>query len=588
MQNRIHKMWALIFLGSFAVSHMAAAATPHPTTTAIKHVIVIIGENHSFDSLFATYVPVEGESVNNLMSEKIIKYDGTPGANYKKAAQMSAVVKGSYDMAPAQKSLLTHLPPPYTGMAFGQRWPANVKDSRFPEKMANGPFQITKYVPYAYGSSGNPVHRFFQMWQQYDHGLNDLYVWTGTTVGVGADNAAPAPKPGATLQGGEAMGYYNMLQGDAPVFRYLADQYAMSDNYHQAVMGGTGANFLAIATGGYAGFYTKHGKPATPPAYQIENPDPLKGTNNFFTRDGYAGGSYVKCADKLEPGVAPILTYLNSLDYKPFNDGNCEADTYYLVNNYTLAYMPDGTPRKVGKKSHILPPQRVRTIADLLSDNGIGWAWYTGGRNGGHFNPTEYCDICDPLVGFSSIMTSDKKNNLKGIDQFYQAVKSDSLPPVSFITPYESESGHPADSTMTAYETFLSNIINGVMTNKELWKSTAIIVTTDEGGGYYDSGYIQPIDFFGDGPRIPMLVVSPYAKHGHVNHDYADHASLAKFIERNWKIETISSHSRDNLPNPIVAKDKPYRPRNAPAIGDLMSMFDFTTYRENLPVVPHY
>jgi phospholipase C len=80
---------------------------------------------------------------------------------------------------------------------------------------------------------------------------------------------------------------------------------------------------------------------------------------------------------------------------------------------------------------------------------------------------------------------------------------------------------------------------------------TALFITFDEGGGYYDSGFIQPIDFFGDGPRVPLVVVSPYSKGGHVAHSYADHVSILKFIERNWRLEPLSARSRDNLPNPF-------------------------------------
>jgi len=567
--------------------HLAVAAEL-PTATPIKHVIVIIGENHSFDNLFATYVPVQGQKIHNLLSQGIIKYDGTPGPNYRKAAQMRATVSGKYSISPGDKHPYIFLPRPNTGMAFGQRRPADSADQRFPPLLPNGPFQITKYVPYAYGSSGSPVHRFFQMWQQYDRGLNDLFVWTGVTVGIGPDNRSPAPTSSNSQQGSESMGYYNMLQGDAPTFRYLADHFAISDNYHQPVMGGTGANFLAIATGGYAAFYNKHGQPTVPPANQIENPNPASGTNNFYKKDGYRGGSYVKCADTSEPGVKPIHDYLRSLDYHVFNGGNCGKDTYYLVNNYTLGYTPSGKPRKLGKDQFTLPPQYGRTFADLLSDNGIGWKWYTGGRNGESFNPTEYCGICDPLVAFKSIMTTDKKKNLQGINAFFRAVRTGTLPPVSFITPYESESGHPSDSTLTAYEKLLTNIINQVVVNKKLWPSTAIFITTDEGGGFYDSGYIQPIDFFGDGTRIPLLAISPYARHGHVDHNYADHASLIKFIEHNWHLKTISRFSRDNLPNPVASKSKPYQPVNRPAIGDLMSLFNFSHYRKDLPVVPNF
>ena len=108
-----------------------------------------------------------------------------------------------------------------------------------------------------------------------------------------------------------------------------------------------------------------------------------------------------------------------------------------------------------------------------------------------------------------------------------------------------------------------------------MWKSTAVFITVDEGGGYWDSGYIQPLDFFGDGVRIPLIVVSPYSRGGHVNHSYADHVSILKFIEKNWGLPPISGRSRDNLPNPVQESDNPYVPTNGPAIGDLIDIFRF-------------
>ena len=85
----------------------------------------------------------------------------------------------------------------------------------------------------------------------------------------------------------------------------------------------------------------------------------------------------------------------------------------------------------------------------------------------------------------------------------------------------------------------------------------------------------QPLTFFGDGPRVPMMVVSPYARRGYVDHTYYDHVSILKFIERNWGLQPLSTRSRDNLPNPVVDKANPYVPLNMPAIGDLMEMFHF-------------
>jgi Phosphoesterase family len=76
-----------------------------------------------------------------------------------------------------------------------------------------------------------------------------------------------------------------------------------------------------------------------------------------------------------------------------------------------------------------------------------------------------------------------------------------------------------------------------------LFKSTAFFVTFDEGGGYWDSGFFQPIDFFGDGPRIPFIAVSKYSRGGKIVHSYGDHASVVKFIERNWHLQPLTQRT---------------------------------------------
>ena len=87
---------------------------------------------------------------------------------------------------------------------------------------------------------------------------------------------------------------------------------------------------------------------------------------------------------------------------------------------------------------------------------------------------------------------------------------------------------------------------------------------------------MQPLDFFGDGTRIPLITVSPHATGGHVSHHYADHVSILKFVERNWGLPPITGRSRDNLPNPIA--DRAATPGfrvNGPSIDDLVDQFDF-------------
>ena len=172
-------------------------------------------------------------------------------------------------------------------------------------------------------------------------------------------------------------------------------------------------------------------------------------------------------------------------------------------------------------------------------------------------------------------MTTSLRQNLVDLEQFYSDVAANQLPVVTFLKPDVLVDGHPGTSTPALFEAFVRKIVNSVRANNQLWSDTAILITFDESGGLYDSGYIQPIDFFGDGPRIQMIVVSPYSQGGNITHSYTDHVSILKFIERNWHVGTISNRSRDNLPNPIAAPSNPYVPINSPAIGDLMDMFNF-------------
>jgi phospholipase C len=169
---------------------------------------------------------------------------------------------------------------------------------------------------------------------------------------------------------------------------------------------------------------------------------------------------------------------------------------------------------------------------------------------------------------------SVRTSALKDTVDLYAEIKNGTLPAASFVKPSGLLDGHPASSKLNLFEGFTKKIVDAVKSNPELWKETAIFVTFDEGGGYYDSGYVQPLDFFGDGTRIPLMVVSPYTKPGHISHDYSDHVSILKFIEHNWYLSPITDRSRDNLPNPKYCENK-YAPTNTPAIGDLMDLFDF-------------
>jgi phospholipase C len=577
-----------------ATSPAVRAQDDGATATPIKHVIIIVGENHSFDNIFGTYQPRRGQTISNLLAKGIVNADGTPGPNFELARQRIGIDKGEYRAATPSSGEYATLPQPYTTYAIGQ--PPGVPDTRFPADLPNGPFQISKYVPYpAY--TGDPVHRFFQMWQDVDGGLHDKFVWVEATIGTGS-NGTPPPAGGFNpREGAISMGFYNMNpftdaagvahDGDAAIFKSLADTYAISDNYHQAVMGGTGANFQAIVSGD-AAFFTDpvalDGSPAVPFANQIENPDPLAGTNNYYTQDGYGGGSYVNCSDPSAPGVRAVRAQLLA---QGVTRSNCASGYYYLLNNYAMYWNQSSSnpPHVIDSTHFTLPPQSNTTIADVMTRHGVSWKYYSGDRgsdsslgsiDGIPLSFHSYCGICDPLTGYISIMTNPtEEGRLQNYQAFLSDVQSATLPSVSFVRPFEELAGHPADSTSSLYEAFVQDLIGKVKANPRLWASTAIFITVDEGGGYYDSGYIQALDFFGDGTRIPLIAVSPYARPGYVDHTYYDHVSLLKFIEANWHLPPISARSRDNLPNPVAHPADPYRPVNGPAIGDLMNLFNF-------------
>jgi acid phosphatase len=573
--------------GTASARTISAAIATAPTSTPIKHVIVIIGENHSFDNVFATYQPPTGQHIQNLLSEGIVAKNGTPGPNVSKAKQLTASDTKTYSPTPKITGAYKTLPQPnttsVTSGCSGQ--PMNSPDNRFPTNLPNAPYQITKYVPYFddhleykggcefYGAYvGDPLHRFYQMTQQTLGYQAMLNTWVANTAGD--DNGAIPPAP--IYQGAVQMGYYNMAAGDAPILRNLAQHYAISDNYHQAVQGGTGANHIALGTGFAASYQNASGQATAPPPGEIENPNPKPGTNNNYSQDGYGsstkpntGGSYSECADPTQPGVGPIDNYLAALPYKTLK--NCQAGRYYLLNNYNAGYNIDGT---VNTAPYTVPPQKSDyvTIGDSLSAHGISWGYYGEGYSNGTVS-SAYCGICDPMQYSASIMTNPslRKNVQHGLDDFISQATNGTLPSVTFLKPGDDD-GHPGYSTLAAFENFTARAIAAVQNNPAEWKSTAIFVTFDESGGYYDSGCIQPVSFFGDGPRVPMIVVSPYARPGVVDHTYDDHVSILKFIEANWKLHPLTSYSEDNLPN---ATPQAYVPADRPAIGNLMTLFDF-------------
>ncbi len=627
------------------------------TESPIRHVIILIGENRGTDHTFGVYKPKGArQTISNLLSKGIVNENGSPGPNFSLAQQFLVAPQplyyvGAPDADKAPYGSTGQMPQPNTngapvaqsetGAPFVPAFlaglaamdpspdfnaitdtilttgftglPADTLDTRIPGAGAlpNGPFVLQGANITDDDYTGDMTHRFYQAWQQSDCSvanaskanpagcLNDLFPFVMATYDL-SDNVAPAVQH--NFSEGNEMGFYDAEQEQASTLKTLADRFSLSDNFHQSFQGGTGANHFMLGTGD-AGFWSDgNGNPITPPASQIANPNPVSGTTNKYTADN----NFTNCSDFSQPGVAPIVTYLEALPYRA--EPNCAQAHYYMLDNTNPGFFPNGFQAPSPSTQNMIPASPVRTIGDALNEKNISWAYFGGSYNDAvvlsneavasgtaatlnsstalaeaaiadpaHSLGVSYCQICNPFQYSASIMgnPAQRAAHIKDTVDLLADIRGNTLPSVSFGKPDGLLDGHPSSSKIDLFEAYVQQVLDALEANPKLKAETAVFVTWDEAGGYWDSGFIQPIDYFGDGPRIPLLVLSPYSTGGKVNHTYADHVSLLKFIERNWRLTALTDRSRDNLPNPRMRGDQPYVPANMPALSDLFDMFDF-------------
>jgi phospholipase C len=657
-------LFALCAFGYAASVHGAPApavtdaAAKLNTASPIKHVIVLIGENRGFDHTFGVYKPKgAGQTISNLLSKKIVNVDGTPGPQYKLAQQYAVAPQPTWYFGVPKKAKTpysaSNLMPqpntngaptaqgsqfpdaPYTSFSqvaalggesdiqsFNQLFtttgatglPDKALDTRVPSagSLPPGPFALLGPNIDDDDYTGDTTHRFYQASQQQDCSLsaatkdnpsgclNDLFPFVMDTY---ARTTATSP---GNFSEGNSMGFYNAELEEASILKQLADRFTLSDNFHQSFLGGTAQNHVMFGTGDAIYWSDGKGNATTPPANVIANPNPASpgaptsAGGNKYTVDG----NFSNCSDVTQPGVKPIVLYLDGLSYDA--EPNCAEDHYYMLNNTNPGYLPNGTAVPSPGTQGSIPPSSVPNIGDALNSKNVSWAYFGGNYNNAvalanfaagnpailnstagpitaaaeadpaHAMGALYCQICNPFQYSTSIMTQNPSQHLKDTVDLIADIKNGQLPAVSIGKPDGVLDGHPSSSKVDLFEAYVQNVLDALDANPQLKATTAVFITWDEAGGYWDSGFVQPIDFFGDGTRIPLLILSPYSTGGKVNHAYADHVSLDKFIERNWKLAPISDRSRDNLPNPTAKAENPYVPTNMPALDDLFSAFDFS------------
>ena len=308
--------------------------------------------------------------------------------------------------------------------------------------------------------------------------------------GAGADGLPMGRWVAEGTSGGATMGYYERRA--IPVQWRLAEEFVLLDRYFQGIHGGSFANHFYLISGAVARY------PDAPTSLRAE-----------VRSDGQV-----------------------------LKDGEVDPEGY-VVNNLDPPYPPQ-------RVDHILrEPQTVPTIADRLDAAGVTWRWYATGWGAGagavqegmvpHHNPFQYV---------KRIMeTQDGRAHIADASEFVPALRGRTLPSVAFVKPHWRDNAHAVSSTVGAGDQWIGAVMREIMASA-YWPRMAVVITYDEGGGWFDHVRPPVVDRFGPGTRVPTLVVSPYARRGLVAHGQYDHASILKLIEWRFGLEPLTARDR--------------------------------------------
>jgi phospholipase C len=259
------------------------------------------------------------------------------------------------------------------------------------------------------------------------------------------------------------------------------------------------------------------------------------------------GGSFLNhfwlicaCTPRYDNAPAALVAQLDA-GGKLVKDGAITPDGY-AVNTIQTVFAPHSP--KITDKSKLLPAQDMPTIGDRLTEKSIEWAWYSGGWDdavAGHADKL-FQFHHQPFAYFAKYGdgTPGRAAHLKDETAMLAAIADGSLPAVSFFKPIGAQNEHPGYAEVLAGDSHAVEIIRKVQKSK-LWKDTAIIVTYDENGGQWDHVAPPAVEKWGPGTRVPTLVISPFAKHGYVDHTVYDTTSILKFIEMRFNLVPLAS-----------------------------------------------
>lgn len=497
MRREIRVVPGLVLSALLAGCALPGTGPGREDLAKIEHVVVIYAENHSFDNLYGLFPDANGVANASPEAATQLDRDGT---------------------------VLPFLPPV---------WTHGKPDPAFPRNLPNRPFRIDApplNLPLSVPIP-DPVHLFYLHQEQIAAGKNNMFAALSNV-------------------GGLVMGYYD--GSELPMWK-LAREFVLADNFFQAAFGGSFLNHQWLVCA------------CTP-----RNPHAPAASRTQLDEHGR-----LRRRDNIPSALDGPLWFLEDR-YSP--DG-------YAVNGVQPPYQPSGIrPAAGGDRRHAdpagasLPPQTTKTIGDALSARGISWAWYAGAWNAAledgmrssgkheviynaekgspdfepHHQPFNYYARFAPG-------TADRTQHLKDYSDFVEAIDRGALPQVAFYKPEGAFNQHPGDADVLAGDRHIAEVIARIRASA-LWARTAIIVTYDENGGFWD--HVAPPsgpgwgDRWGPGTRIPAIIVSPWAKKGYIDSTPYDTTSILKFITRRFGLE----------PLPGVRKK----------MGDLTGAFDFS------------
>ena len=205
-------------------------------------------------------------------------------------------------------------------------------------------------------------------------------------------------------------------------------------------------------------------------------------------------------------------------------------------------------------RSTLIPNQTMPTIGDRLSEKNIPWVWYSGGWNdaiAGHaarlfqFHHQPFAYFANYADG-----TPGRAQHLKDETEFVSAARAGKLPAVSFVKPLGEVNEHPGYANVLSGEQHVLQLLQALRASAE-WKSTAVIITYDENGGFWDHVSPPKVDRWGPGTRIPTIVISPLARHGYIDHTLYDTSSILALIEHRFGLQPLGT--RDAKANDMTA-----------------------------------